>query len=93
MFTVRVADNFHYRDQSATTTHGDFPTWEAALAAARRIVDDSLSHHWRQGMSADELYSAYTSLGDDPWIVPEPEGQRFSAWEYARERCLVLCGQ
>ncbi len=92
MFTVQVADNFHYGDKSEIYTHGEFATWEDALAAARRIVDDSLAHHWRQGISADELYDQYQGFGDDPFIVPEPEGRAFSAWDYARERCAVLCG-
>lgn len=53
MFIVRVADNFHYMDESETYTHGDFPTWDEAVAAARQIVDIYLSDNYQEGMTDD----------------------------------------
>jgi hypothetical protein len=91
MFTVYVADNFHFMDDDETYTHGVFATWAEALTAARQIVDDSLSHHHRPGMTAEELYDTYTSFGDDPVIRPAPDGEKFSAWDYAKQRCNELC--
>lgn len=91
MFTVRVADNFHHMDRDEIYTHGAFCTWSEAVTAAEQIVDRSLAEHFRANMSADALYAQYTSFGDDPFIVPEPEGEHFSGWEYARRRCSVLC--
>jgi hypothetical protein len=92
MFTVRVADNFHYMDESETYTHGDFATYAEAVAAAEVIVDRCLAESFRPGMAAAELLDGYLQFGDDPFIVPEPEGQHFSAREYARRRCGELCG-
>jgi hypothetical protein len=91
MFSVRAADNFHYMDESETYTHGNFSSWDEAVAAARKVVDDSLSENYQHGMTADELFSQYTAFGDDPFIVPNPEGERFSGWDYAKERCAVIC--
>jgi hypothetical protein len=36
-------------------------------------------------------FSLYTTFGEDPFIRPEHDGHRFSAWEYARLRCELLC--
>ena len=40
---------------------------------------------------AADLYYSYTSFGEDPFIRPSPRGERFSAWEYARQRCDEIC--
>ena len=91
-FRVLVDDNFHYMDVDARTTLGDFETLEAAVAAAKALVDDWLASGYQPGMSADKLYQDYTFFGEDPFIVgPGLTGVPFSAWNYARERCAVLC--
>jgi hypothetical protein len=91
MFEVHVADNFHYMDESETHTHGQFATWPEAVAAARYIVDRCLAEDHRDGMTSDELYTRYTMFGDDPYIHPVPDGEGFSAWAYAKQRCAELC--
>ena len=91
MFTIRVADNFHYMDEDETYTAGEFATWEEALVAARERVDRSLAEAYTPGMTADALFGQYTSFGDDPYIVPTPAGEKFSAWDYARQRSEVIC--
>ena len=91
MFVVRVADNFHYMDDDESHVHGEFATWPEAVGAARQIVDRCLEHEHRPGMAATELYDQYVSFGDDPYITPVPPGERFSAWEYAKQQCAALC--
>jgi hypothetical protein len=91
-FTVVVADNFHYMDEAENYVHGKFETLEAAIAAAKRIVDEFLASAIRPGMSADALYSQYTSFGEDPYIIGANDpGVPFSAWTYAKARCSELC--
>ena len=91
-FTVVVADNFHYMDESENYVHGKFATLEEAIAAAKRIVDEFLVSALKPGMNAATLYSQYTSFGDDPYITGSSEpGVPFSAWNYAQERCAVMC--
>jgi hypothetical protein len=89
-YTVFVDDNYHYMDKEARTTHGEFETLEAAVDAAKKIVDDGLLHNYRPGMSAEALYGQYTMFGDDPWIAGA-ETKPFSAWEYAQARCEIMC--
>ncbi len=89
MFVVRVAENFHYLEKAYT--HSEHPTWAEAVAAACRIVDTCLAEHYRAGISASELYNWYMMFGDEPYIVPTPVGEQFSAREYAKRQSEVLC--
>ncbi len=91
MFEVRVADNFHYMDEDEIYTHGRFETWPDAVAAAQRIVDRCLAEYYAPGMTAEALFSQYKSFGEDSFIVSASDGGRFSGWDYAKERCAVLC--
>lgn len=94
MYTVRVADNFHYRDEAETYTLGTFATLGEAEAAARDVVDRFLVDQHAPGMTADDLFKRYTGFGDDPYIVAAhdaPPAPRFSGWDYARARCDAIC--
>src|SRR5436190_14233906 len=92
-FAVVVANNFHYMDESEKYEHARFETLEAAISASKRIVDEFLTSALQPGMTADALYSQYTSFGDDPYIIGSKEpGIPFSAWTYAKARCSELCG-
>jgi hypothetical protein len=91
-FTVVIADNFHYMDEGESYEHGKFETLEDAIAAAKGIVDRFLVAALKPGMSAEQLYSQYTSFGDDPYIRGSKDpGIPFSAWNCAKTRCLELC--
>jgi hypothetical protein len=92
LFQVFVDDNFHYMDAGKRYHLGAFPTCEVATEVCRRIVDDYLLSAHKPGMAAEELWHSYVTFGEDPFIVA-PEGATcpFSAWDYARSRCEVLC--
>jgi hypothetical protein len=90
-YTVFVDDNYHYMDKEARTKHGKFETLDAAVDAAKKIVDDGLLYDCEPGMSASALYSRYTMFGEDPWVAGA-DTMPFSAWEYARARCAIICG-
>ena len=91
-FKVFVDDNFHYQDESERYQHGEFDTWEEAVVACKAIVDRNLEDMFSADKSAGELYSHYTSFGDDPFVLPAAPGRSFSAWDYAKQRCEELCG-
>jgi hypothetical protein len=90
-YLVKVDDNFHYLDESERYTLGSFGSAEEALAAAKGLVDEFLAREYKTGMTADELYSQYTSFGEDPFITSDIGKVDFSAWTYAKERCQSLC--
>ena len=90
-FEVLVDDNFDFYDESKRYKYGEYDTYEEAVKVCKEIVDRDLLHGYKEGESAAELYSSYTSGGEDPFIRPNSRGQRFSAWEYAKLRCDAIC--
>ena len=89
-FELFVDDNFHFMDEQSRYRAGSFATYGEALAKGKAIVDDFLEQHHQPGMTSQELYEGYVGFGEDPFIVPAGN-MHFSAWDYARERCLELC--
>ena len=91
VYRVMVDDNYHYMDESERYLLGAYATREAAVAAARAVVDAFLLGARRPGMTAEALYTQYVTFGEDPFIVgPAGEAGLFSAWDYARARCAEM---
>jgi len=90
-FKVFVDDNYHYQDPSERYEKGVYSSFETAVSVCKNMVDQFLMTAFKEGMSASELYDHYTSFGPDPFVVPIPEGATFSAWDYAKQRCAVMC--
>ena len=86
-YEVYVDDNYHFMDEDERTSYGQFETLDEAIAKCRAIVDASLRHLCKPGMSVRDLFDAYCAFGDDPWV----KGGAFNAWHYARERCAAIC--
>ncbi len=93
MYTVLVDDNAHHQDEAERYEHGTFASYDEAVAACQQIVDAYLARQYLRGMAADDVFRLYTTFGEDPFIRPEYGGHRFSAWEYARLRCELLCAR
>lgn len=95
-YKVMVDDNFHYQNSEERYQHGQYDDLEDARSACAIIVVDSLRGLIKPGMSATELFDAYKSFGDDPFIVATDDSGtniNFSAWEYAQEQCRLLCSR
>ena len=94
-YQVLIDDNFHYQDESERVKHGVFATADEAVAACRLIVDGFLTDAFKPGMTADALYESYAAFGEDPFVVsldPNDAPVKFSAWDYARQRCSEIAG-
>lgn len=90
---VKVYDNYHYMDESATSTRGPFASADAALAAARDIVENSLYECLAADNNAQDLIKRYRMFGDDPTVLG-PDAPAFSAWDYVDEIApLVIAGK
>jgi len=89
-YQVLVDDNFHYMDQDERYTLGQFDNLDEAIAACKRIVDEFLIHSYKPGMTAEELYQGYVGFGEDPFIVGPGATREFSAWAYAKTRCVEI---
>ena len=91
-FTVYVDDNFHYQDEDERYRLGVYPTYEAALEACRALVRKDLEHFFKPGMTAADLVGQYSGFGEDPFIVPTPDGiEKFSARNYAGQHAAEMC--
>ena len=94
-YIVKVDENEHFMDLDYRRVHGTFDTPESAIEAAKDLVDCSLRAIFLDGISAEQLYSAYQCEGDDPYIVTdtyEASPPPFSAWKYAKARAVQMCG-
>jgi hypothetical protein len=90
-YRVLVEERFRRRADAARRELGAFETLEAAVAAARRVVDEYLLSAHRPGMRSDELFAGYAVFGRDPAVADDGGDLDFSALEYALERCRALC--
>lgn len=93
-YRVLVDENYHHADPESRWTPGTFATADEALAACRKMVDDDLVNLHKPGMHASVLLVQYQMFGDDPFpvAVDGAASVEFSAWDYAKERCAVICG-
>jgi len=91
-YTVVVDDNFHYMDKDERWTLGEFPSYEKAVEACKKLIDEFLEENLNDNPTAEGLYAQYKMFGDDPYVVGTVEGERFSAWDYAKERCVAISG-
>lgn len=80
-------------DLEVTSSGGKviYETSEEALTACKQYIDDFLIENYKRGMTAKELYENYLQFGKEPYIFPSTKNGHFSAWEYAEERCKVIC--
>jgi hypothetical protein len=90
-YTVMVDDNFHYMDESERYRLAEFGSCAEAIAACRNLIDDYLISAYKSGMEAEQLWASYVTFGEDPFIMTTDEQCKFSAWDYARQRCEALC--
>jgi hypothetical protein len=93
-YQLVIEDNHHFQDESGRREGQIFTDVESALNSCRTMVNWYLEREYRPGMTAAKLYSQYTSFGDDPSIqvlYGTDERAKFSAWNYAKQRCDELC--
>ena len=90
-YKVLVDDNFHYMEESERYMLGTFVSCKDAVKACKKRVDEFLLTTYSVGMEAETLWKRYVSFGVDPFISTTDKECRFSAWDYARQRCEELC--
>lgn len=91
-YRVEVFDNFDHPGERCCGLEGEFDTAEAALAAARAVVDKSLDHSRKPGQSATEWYQVYSTSGDGVYLLGEPRVE-FNPYYYAKERIEQITGE
>lgn len=86
-YTVMVDDNFHYMDEDHRYKYGEFSTYEEAVAACKKIVDEDLRDMLTQGVKPEELSATWALYGSDPYVVGG--SSRFSARDYVTEKTQI----
>jgi hypothetical protein len=90
-YIVYIDDNFHHMDEDERYKAGEFDDCESARKFCMGIVDGFLINAYEPGMDWNTLLNGYKGFGEDPWISTLDADCRFSAWDYAEQRCLALC--
>jgi hypothetical protein len=90
-YTIFVDDNFHNGAEEERYLLGEYESYQEAVAVCKKIVDDFMSKGYRNGMSFKELWEGYMMFGEDPFIESKDPECTFSAWSYAKQRCVELC--
>ena len=90
-YTVYVDDNFHMGDEEERYKLGEFNSCEEAIAACKAIINEFMNQGYKEGMSFKELWEGYMMFGEDPFIISNDSQCKFSAWAYAKQRCVELC--
>ena len=95
-YKVMIDDNYHHTDEEYRYEKGVYETAAQALDVCREVVERSVREGFAPGMPADELYRNYVAFGEDPFIIVldgKDDSANFSAWNYAKELCRVVCGE
>ena len=90
---VYVDDNFHSGDESARYRLGEYRTRQEAVAACKSKVDEYFERIERGKYSFNELWEGYMLYGEDPFISNDEGREHFSAWDYAKQRCIEYAVQ
>ena len=93
MYRLYIDADARQMDTTARAMHGEYATYAEAVAAARDWVDELLEGSHRPGMTAEALLEVYARRGEEPFILPEKEPDRFDAREYAVARCAAICAK
>jgi hypothetical protein len=83
-YIVMIDDNFHYMDEEQRHKRGEFSSYEDAVTACKKIVDEELQDMLRQGIKPEELSATWSLYGSDPYIIGGSE--RFSARDYVTDK-------
>ena len=87
-YIVYVDDNFHDCDESERYKLGEFETRDEALNACKAKVDEYFEKITKGEYSFKELWEGYMLYGEDPFIFSDDQSDKFSAWDYAKQKCL-----
>jgi hypothetical protein len=88
-YVVYIDDNFHYQDGTARIRHKEFETCKEAVKECKKIVNEYFDRI-EEKHSFEVLWGGYMTYGEDPYIVSDDDECKFSAWDYAKQRCREL---
>jgi hypothetical protein len=92
MYSVESYDASDDPEDRFLVDHGRFASAEAALVAARHIVEANLVLSLSAGMSAEDAFQQWRQAGDVPRLVPRGGSApvEFDPAAFAQERAKQL---
>jgi hypothetical protein len=91
MYVVETYDASDAPDERRPRPLGQFANAAAALAAAREVIEESLSLSLTAGMSAEEAFAEWRQNGEVPTIVARGSAPlQFDPFAFARTRAQEL---
>lgn len=92
-FHLKIFDNNHHWDEASSYDHGEYETYEEAVIAAKKIVEEFFIGKCHSNRTADDLMASFAMYGEEPVVFPdEPKNAvKFSPREYAEEYVKELC--
>lgn len=92
MYSVESYDASDDPEDRFLVNQGQFASAEAALTAARHVVEANLVLSLSAGMSAEDAYREWCQSGDVPRIVPRSGSApvEFDPAAYAQQRAKEL---
>ena len=93
-YSVYADDNFHRHDLDENNRYklGDYQDCADAIRVCKSHIDQFLAG-CDHTLTAERLYSYYQTFGEDPFIRSGDPNCKFSAWDYAWERCQKLTSE
>lgn len=92
-FQVYLDDHYRFLDEADSAPGPSFQRFADAVEWCRARVEESLRECWLPGLTAEELLGRYKRLGDDPWLMPGPRDEHWSASDYAAEIAGRICAE
>jgi hypothetical protein len=80
-------------DEAPSHVKAECQSYGEARTLCKAMIDEWLRANYRRDMSAEVLYQLYTTFGEEPYIVPQGEGEAFRARSYAETASVKLCGE
>lgn len=92
-FHLRIFENDHHWDEASSHDHGIYETYEDAVIAAKKIVEEFFVGECYSGRTVGDLMASFAMYGEEPVVFPdEPKnGIRFSPHNYAEEYVNEIC--
>jgi hypothetical protein len=86
----------HRTGQSEVRRIGEYESLESAIGASKQVIDEFLAGILKPEMTAADLFSKYSDLGEVPIIFDDGDKtlnvSGFNHYSYAMNRCGIICG-
>jgi len=92
-FHLKIFDNNHHWDEASSFDHGNYETYEDAIIAAKKIIEEFFVGECYSGRTVGDLMASFAMYGEEPVVLPDepPNGKNFSPRNYAEEYVNQIC--